>query len=168
MKSILLIRHAKSSWEYPQLTDEERPLNDRGNRDAPMMAAHIRNEGLIPSHLITSPARRAYDTASYFYSEFEKDGAELWKESDLYFGSETDWLHLINILEDDIKFPFFFSHNPTITYFANRFTNNWIDNIPTCGVVYIESSADNWKDFYFDNSIIRELYFPKKVKKLYD
>ncbi len=165
MKELLLIRHAKSSWDYPHLSDEERPLNARGKRDGPFMASYIRAQGILPSHLISSPARRAFNTAEFFAEEFQAEDVELYRETDLYFGSEGDWLHIINALDESVQLPAFFSHNPTITYFANRFTENWIDNVPTCGIIHLQSSADKWDELYFDNTVIRNIFFPKRVRK---
>ena len=168
MKELLLVRHAKSSWDYPHLRDADRPLNKRGKRDAPYMASFVRSRGIVPTHLISSPAVRAFTTAEHFYEEFNPDGAMIWKESDLYFGSEEDFLDIIQNLDEGIQLPVFFSHNPTLTYFANRFTDNWIDNVPTCGVVHLESSSDLWEDLYFDNTVIRNLFFPKLIRKEYE
>ena len=165
MKELFLIRHAKSSWSNPGLMDEERPLNNRGHRDAPFMASFLRSQSLIPSHLISSPAVRAFMTAEYFKEEFEAESIVLYKESDLYFGSEDEFLYIINSLDESVLRPAFFSHNPALTYFANRFTKNWFDNVPTCGIVHLVSAAESWEDLYFDNTILKNLFVPKKVRK---
>jgi len=165
MKELLLVRHAKSSWKHSDLSDEERPLNPRGKRDAPFMAAYLRDEGMLPSHLISSPARRAADTAAFFAEEFEDRDIVSYRETDLYFGTESDWLQIINTLPEEVIFPAFFSHNPTITYFANRFTDDWIDNVPTCGIIHLVSGAESWSELYFDNTVIKGQYFPKEIRK---
>lgn len=162
MKKMLLVRHAKSSWSDPNLKDEERPLNDRGERDAPFMAQYCKSQGLHLTHLISSTAVRAHSTAQAFHKVFN---APLEKESDLYFGDESDWLYVINNLENNIGFPAFFSHNPTITYFANLFEGDNFDNIPTCGCIYLVSKANKWKDVNYSNTQIMANYFPKLVKK---
>jgi len=163
MKELLLIRHAKSSWDDISLPDKKRPLNPRGHRDAPYMAEFCRKHGIILTHLISSPAKRAYSTAKYFHKEF-KDSSNLEKESELYFGSESDWLYLINDLDSDVKFPAFFSHNPTITYFSNLFSDEDIENVPTCGIIHLESEAENWKDLHYTNTVVKQLFFPKIVR----
>lgn len=164
MKDILLIRHAKSSWSDPSLEDKKRPLNNRGKRDAPFMAAYIRECGLIPDILLSSPAKRAYSTAKHFHKEFESELSNFTKETDLYFGSESDWLYLINAVSEEHRCPAFFSHNPTITYFANSFQGDNFDNIPTCGVVHLKSTAQEWKDVDYGNTKIINHYFPKLVR----
>lgn len=163
--NILLVRHAKSSWDEPELEDMERPLNKRGKRDGPRMAAYCRNLKLIPTRLLSSPAVRAYRTAQFFHAEFHDEVSSLTKETDLYFGSEEDWLYLINELSDEVKFPAFFSHNPTITYFANKFAENHLDNVPTCGVVHLISTADCWSEVDYKNTRMDNFYFPKLVLK---
>jgi len=168
MKEVLLIRHAKSSWEYPHLPDLERPLNQRGLRDAPFMASFLRSQTIIPSNIISSPAARAWTTAEYFASEFDIAEDRIWKETELYFGSEEDWLDCIHNLDEEVSLPAFFSHNPLLTYFANRFTDDWIDNVPTCGIVCIKSTAEEWSEFYFDNAAVDKLFFPKRVRKYYE
>lgn len=165
MKNLLLVRHAKSSWANPQLQDRERPLNARGKRDAPYMADYCRSIDLIPDRLISSPAKRAYKTAKCFYSEFKEEVEVLEKETDLYFGSESDWMYLINQLEEECSFPAFFSHNPTITYFTNKFTDNHLDNVPTCGVIHLVSSADIWSEVHYNNTHMKNFYFPKLVRE---
>lgn len=165
MKNFLLVRHAKSSWSNPSLEDKERPLNARGQRDGPFMAGHCRRQHLIPDMIYSSPATRAQLTARYFHNEFSHEVKAFFTESSLYFGSEADWLHLINEVEETTHMPAFFSHNPTITYFANLFTANITDNIPTCGVVHIISTSDTWQDVDYSNAHVANLYFPKLIKK---
>ncbi len=163
MKELILVRHAKSSWSNPGLADRDRPLNKRGNRDAPIMASFLRSKNIIPDILKSSPANRAYSTAEYFSEEFESELKDFEKYQDLYFGSENDWLFLIQNTDEKYSFPVFFSHNPTITYFSNQFTENYIENVPTCGVIHLKSEADYWKDLSFHNTKVIATYFPKLI-----
>lgn len=162
-KSFLFVRHAKSSWKDPSLADKDRPLNARGKRDGPFMASYCRAQGLIPDLLISSPAKRAHKTAKYFNEEFSPEKG-LVIESDLYFGSESDWEHLINTLDEQVRLPAFFSHNPTITFFANRLGSVTMDNVPTCGVVHLESSAELWSQVSDKNTRLVNYYFPKLIR----
>ncbi len=163
MKQVLLIRHAKSSWDDPHLEDKMRPLNPRGKRDAPYMAAYIKSLGYNISHIYSSPAKRAHRTAEHFALEHQNIDISI--ETDLYFGREEDWLFLINSLEESVSLPAYFSHNPTITYFSNQFSESLIDNVPTTGIVVLQSSAENWKDLHPDNTKVKNTYFPKLVRK---
>jgi len=165
VKQLLLIRHAKSSWSNPDLEDMDRPLNKRGLRDAPFMAAYCRSQELIVDAIFSSPANRAYTTASFFEKEFQNEIKCFDKETELYFGSETDWMHLINELDESYDLPAFFSHNPTITYFSNMFAKEPQANVVTCGVVHLVSSVDSWKDLDYSNTYVRNFYFPKLVRE---
>jgi len=164
LKQLLLIRHAKSSWRDSSLEDIDRPLNKRGKRDAPYMAAYCRQQGLVVDAIFSSPANRAYTTARHFFDEFQSENKVFFKETDLYFTSEEDWLHMINECEEAYNFPAYFSHNPTITYFTNRFANTLFDNVPTCGVIHLISSVEKWKELDYSNTIVKASYFPKLVR----
>jgi len=164
MKELLLVRHAKSSWSNPGLDDIDRPLNERGKRDAPYMAQYVKSKGIQLSHLISSPAKRAFKTAKQFHKVFEDSGAQFDKDQDLYFGSESDWLHIINSLGPEVILPAFFSHNPTITYFTNSFADDYIENVPTCGVIHLKSSVDDWSKLHYDNTNVIGVYFPKAIQ----
>lgn len=163
MKQILLVRHAKSSWDFPELSDKDRPLNKRGHRDAPVMAEHLIKLGLVPDILVSSPAKRAYTTAVYFTKAFGGSAKDIVIESDLYFGTEDDWLDIIQSVDDDFSFAAFFSHNPNITSLSNRFTEKMISNVPTCGVIHLQSSSKTWEDVYYDNTSLLNSYFPKLI-----
>lgn len=165
MKNVLLVRHAKSSWSNQGLDDKDRPLNKRGQRDGPFMAAHSRHLGFRIDSILSSPANRALTTAKFFKSEYQAETDDISIESDLYFGSESDWLHLINELPEDTKFPAFFSHNPTITIMANMFAKSILDNVPTCGVIHLQSAASTWQEFDTNNTVMANYYFPKLVRK---
>lgn len=165
-RNILLVRHAKSSWAEPHLKDKHRPLNKRGKRDGPYISKYCRQIGLIPDRLLSSPAVRAYATAQFFHAEFHKEVTSLTKETDLYFGEESDWMYLINELPETVSFPAFFSHNPTITYFTNLFKGEELDNVPTCGVIHLISSAASWSEVGYKNTRMENYYFPKLVRKL--
>lgn len=163
MKELLLVRHAKSSWSFPQLDDIDRPLNKRGLRDAPRMASFARAQGIIVDYIGSSPANRAYSTAEYFFKEFKSENKAFEKFQDLYFGSENDWLFIIQNTDEEVQLPAFFSHNPTITYFANQFSENHIDNVPTCGIVHLRSEVDYWKDIRYENTRVMGTFFPKTI-----
>ncbi len=128
------------------------------------MADFLSKKGLVPDRLISSPAVRAYRTAKLFRKTLGLDKEHLSKETELYFGSESDWMSIINSLEEDITCPAFFSHNPTITYFTNSFQNAAFENVPTCGIIHLSSTADLWKDLNYKNTSVIAHYFPKEVR----
>lgn len=164
MKTLVLIRHAKSSWENPAWDDFERPLNPRGKRDAPFMSKMTLHKGLIPDKLVSSPANRALTTARYFAKTLGIDRPEILEEPALYEASRQMVLHLIGLLSDQWNTVFMFGHNPTFTDVVNLFADRPLDNLPTCGMAVITSSTDQWKSFSPDTARLKGTYFPKDFK----
>jgi phosphohistidine phosphatase len=147
MKTLLLIRHAKSSWELPGTPDFDRPLNDRGKADAPEMARRLVKSKIQIDCFIASPAKRTKRTAELFIREFKKDEKEILFEPVLYAGGEESFFEVISHLDDTCATAAIFSHNPAITEFANSLTDMRLDNIPTCGIFGVTSPVENWKGF---------------------
>jgi phosphohistidine phosphatase len=147
MKTLLLIRHAKSSWDQPGLSDFDRPLNERGKKDAPIMAKRVKEKGIEPDHLISSPAKRAKKTAKFFAEEFglKKDDIKLVEA--LYGATQTEFLQAIKEIDDQYKSVALFSHNPGISDFASSLTNVRIDDMPTCAVFALQIEIDSWTEF---------------------
>ena len=163
MKTFFLVRHAKSSWDNTSLRDIERPLNERGLNDAPLMAKLMKSKGVKPDLLVSSPAIRALTTAAYFKNELGVEGEDLWVRDEIYEAMSGVIVDLINRLPEDCETAMIFGHNPTFTNVASMFTEKYIDNIPTCGVVKIQSKANSWPEVSNQNSEVVELYFPKEV-----
>jgi phosphohistidine phosphatase len=147
MKILLLVRHAKSDWGNPALEDFERPLNDRGKKDAPAMAKRLLNKKVSIDIMFSSPAKRAAKTAKAFADVYDLKKSRLQFYEELYMAGPADFLAVIEKADDTFESMAVFSHNPGITGFANELTNARIDNIPTCGVFAIKINTDSWKDF---------------------
>ena len=147
MKTLILIRHAKSSWDDPGLSDFERPLNDRGKKDAPVMAERLYERGIKIDAFVSSPARRARKTAEQFAKRYKKDKEDLVLRTELYMASEEAFTTVIEKLDDSIDCVAIFSHNPGITDFANSLTDARTDNVPTCGIFAISIDAKKWNRF---------------------
>ena len=148
LKTLLLIRHAKSSWDDPELTDYERPLNDRGKKDAPAMAEKLYERGIKIDAFVTSPARRARKTAEQFAKRYKKEKEDILLKTELYMASDEAFNSVVEKLNDDIDCVAVFSHNPGITDFANSLTDDiTIDNIPTCGIFAVSIEAKKWNKF---------------------
>lgn len=144
----MLIRHAKSSWDDSSISDFDRPLNDRGKKDAPEMAMRIAEKKFSLDTLISSPAKRAKKTAEIFLKELGKKDEELVLKSELYHANPEIFYELLEQLDDHWHNIALFSHNPGITEFANQLTDSIkVDNIPTCGVFAIKADLNKWKDF---------------------
>lgn len=163
MRTLYLIRHAKSSWDTPGLRDFNRPLNERGLHDAPQMAKLLVKQGVQPDLLISSPAKRAITTALFFAQAFGIADDAVVREQDIYEADIRDLLRIISALPDSAHTVLLFGHNNTLTHVANLFTEDFIENVPTCGIVRIESSAATWQEFYEGNSIVKTCFFPKEV-----
>lgn len=163
MLNLFLIRHAKSSWDNPGLRDFDRPLNKRGLRDAPQMAKMLKKLGVQPDLIVSSPANRALTTARFIADGLGYPEASIVQNREIYEAYPSVILRIIGGLPDDKQTVFLFGHNPTFTDVANNFTDSYIDNIPTCGVVHIQSSANAWALFDGDNAQVKACYFPKDV-----
>lgn len=163
MRTLFLIRHAKSSWDYPGLRDFNRPLNDRGMHDAPLMGQLLAKLGFTPDLLVSSPAKRAITTALFFAEAFHYDVDAVQEEQDIYEAAPGDIMRVVCKLPDSAQIVLLFGHNPTLTDVANRFSEKFIDNVPTCGIVQIESDADTWQGFDDSNASVKRCFFPKEL-----
>jgi phosphohistidine phosphatase len=156
MKTVLLVRHAKSSWENISLSDFERPLNDRGKKNAPEMAERLLKKGIAIDAFLSSPAKRAKKTAEIFAKAYKHDKEKVIQLPALYEAQQQDFLKAIEEAPRDADSIALFSHNPGITDFANSLTEVRIDNMPTCSVFAVKVQADDWHAF---REAIKEFYF---------
>lgn len=147
-KTLLLIRHAKSSWEIGTLTDFERPLNDRGIKDAPAMAKRLKSQNLHIDAFVSSPAKRAKKTAEFFADVYLQNNDAIIFISKLYHADTNAFFDVISNLDDSLNAVAVFSHNIGITEFANLLTDTVkVDYIPTCGIFAVKINTPKWADF---------------------
>jgi phosphohistidine phosphatase len=147
-KTLLVIRHAKSSWDIGSLNDFERPLNERGKKDAPMMAKRLIEKKIPIDVFVSSPAKRAKKTAELFCSAYNKTENDIIYMSMLYGAPAEVFYEVVEHLDDGFSKVAIFSHNPGITEFVNTLIDSVkIDNMPTCGIFAIHIQTDKWKDF---------------------
>ena len=163
MKTVLLIRHAKSSWGDLNLPDFERPLNDRGKKDAPKMAKRIYNKDIRIDTFISSPAKRAKKTAEIFAERYGLKKSDIVLVPDLYHGSDTVFFDTISNAPGKSDSIAIFSHNPAITEFANRLTETRVDNMPTCSIFAVQADIKNWVEFQHAPKKLYFFDFPKSV-----
>ena len=165
MKKIFLIRHAKSSWTNSDLTDLERPLNERGLRDAPIMAKILSQKCDKPQLALCSPARRAISTAEIFESIWWKDLKTI-VDPILYEGSTSTILDFLASIDDQIDTLVAVFHNPNITNLSNLLANANIRNVPTCGVVSLtlKTKVQKWKELQVGTCSLLGFDYPKKFK----
>lgn len=164
MKKLLLVRHAKSSWDESGKPDFERPLNQRGLKDAPFMADLIKKKGFDPDLIISSPAKRAMETCQFYARCFGYNSDFIQQEQLIYSQGYREVFKLLTKIDEKINTAFLFGHNPDITYLANALTGNYIDNLPTCGNVGIEFDVRSWKHINEDNGRMLFFEYPKKFK----
>lgn len=144
-KKLLLVRHAKSDWDNIKLTDFDRPLNSRGEKNAPEMARRLLEKNQIPQQIVSSPALRAITTAHYFAKILGIEKSEIVKEPEIYEALTSTLMEVISNLNNNYSFTALFGHNPGITSVVSNLCNKDLFNIPTCGVVLIEFPFDDWK-----------------------
>lgn len=114
-----------------------------------------------PDLLISSPARRAIDTAAFFAEAYQVPFPSIVQEPALYEASAMDLMRVISQLPETARVVFLFGHNPGLTAFVNQFTEEPLINIPTCGVVQLRSTAPNWRALYEENTSMDQYWFPK-------
>lgn len=161
MKTLILVRHAKSSWKDAG-PDHDRPLNKRGTRDAPEMGRRMAKRGVTPELIITSTAARAVATAQAIAEAVGYPRERIVENDRLYGAGPLDWVEIIRGVTDRVRRTMVVGHNPTITEVANRLMGSPVDNIPTCGVVTLEYGVDCWKDIVGLRPATSHVDYPKK------
>jgi phosphohistidine phosphatase len=147
MKTLLVVRHAKSSWDRFDQPDIERPLNERGKKDAPDMAQRLKERGLKIDLFVASPAKRAKKTARLFGEEYKVDKNDILIRDELYEPSVENFYKVVTSLPDKQNVVALFSHNPGITEFVNTLTNVRIDDMPTSGIFAVSADTNKWNEF---------------------
>ncbi|HEY6976977.1 MAG TPA: histidine phosphatase family protein [Chitinophagaceae bacterium] len=161
MKQLLLIRHAKSSWDDPSQNDFDRPLNKRGNKDAPVMAGRLADKKIKIDAFISSPAERALSTCIYFAKAFDIKKKEIIEVEELYNPRIESFYKVIsevNNMRDTIAL---FSHNPGITEFVNELTSVHVDDMPTCSIFAVKVDIKNWNEFTEAEKLFWFFDYPK-------
>jgi len=163
MKTLILVRHAKSSWGDFTLPDFDRPLNERGKHDAPMMAKRLLEKGVKIDALVSSPAKRAKRTAQAFADVLGINKDQIIFREKLYLAGVEEFFNVIDQLDESIKNAAIFSHNPGITVFANMLQVAVIDEMPTCSIFAITTSVEKWSDFRKAKKEFWFFDFPKNI-----
>ncbi|MBN2871141.1 MAG: histidine phosphatase family protein, partial [Campylobacterales bacterium] len=137
MKTLCIIRHAKSDWNDPSLNDFERPLNKRGEKNAPFMGKLLASKQLRPDLILSSPAVRARTTALMIAGEVGYDTDAIVYDEELYLAERNDIERILQKIPPSYNTVFIVGHNPGLTLFVHYLSGYSIDNIPTCGVVTV-------------------------------
>ena len=146
MKRLVLIRHAKSSWNNPGLRDFDRPLNKRGKVDAPEMGRRLALRSLMPDRLLSSPAKRAIRTAEIIAGAIGFPAGRISRMDRLYGAGVTDLLDILRELNDGDDIVYLVGHNPGLTDLINSICSDFLDNLPTCGVFCADFEISSWQE----------------------
>ncbi|WP_425392646.1 SixA phosphatase family protein [Ekhidna sp.] len=161
MKTVYLIRHAKSSWSF-DLNDHDRPLGKRGRKDVIKMGKHLGEHQPKPEVLISSTASRAFYTALHICDQIGIDEGHIRLDKNLYHAGAAEILKKIKEAPNCDRLALF-GHNPGFTSAANALANLDFDNVPTCGMVGINFNVKYWKDVEFGSGMLSFFYFPKEI-----
>jgi phosphohistidine phosphatase len=163
MKALFLVRHAKSSWQYPDLDDFERPLGLRGRKNAPLIGAFLKKSKVAPDLIVSSPANRAAMTARIIAAKIAYPLERIHYSEAIYDAGADGLMHLVKQLAKSIQQAMIVGHNPALTDLANHIGDRSISNIPTCGVYCVDLEVSSWANLGEHCGKVRFFEFPKKL-----
>ncbi len=167
MKTLCILRHAKSGKkDNPDLHDHDRPLNKRGEQQAPIMGHKFREQGITPELIVSSTAKRALSTARAVAQGLEYDKDKIRQEGELYLADHLFLARWVAGLPDDTNNVMIVGHNPGSTDLVDHFTGAGIGNIPTCGLAVVEFSAGSWQEVIRDSGILVHFDYPKRYPEM--
>jgi phosphohistidine phosphatase len=162
MKTLLILRHAKSSWDDPSLPDHDRPLNKRGLRDAPRMGLLIRDQDLTPDLIVSSTALRARTTAE-IVAEVSGCENEVLLTADLYQASPDGYIAVLQGLSPDIETAMVVGHNPCLEDLLDDLTDE-SERLPTCALAHVLLPIDDWSALDLDSRCeLKNIWLPKEL-----
>ncbi len=165
MKTLYLVRHAKSSWDDITLADYDRPLNKRGLNNAPDMGQRLADKGIQLDRIISSPALRALTTAQLIAEQIDFDPQAIEHNQRLYFEGIPAMMDIIHQLDRSFSSVMIVGHNPDITRLLNRLCGFQVSDMPTCAIAKVGFNLDNdWLEVAFGSGKMVEYDYPKKPK----
>jgi len=159
---LLIVRHAKSSWKDPDLSDVERPLNSRGNRDAPRMGERLKKRGAVPDCVISSPARRARKTAGHIAKAIGFPKKQIVLDEGIYMAGADTLFEMIQNFANKCKTVMIVGHNPGFTDLVNSLSDFRLDNMPTCAVAAFHFDVEEWAQVRAGSGTLEFFDYPKK------
>ncbi|MFZ9045086.1 MAG: SixA phosphatase family protein [Cyclobacteriaceae bacterium] len=161
MKTLDIIRHAKSSWNFQSLDDYSRPLGVRGRRDLKKFSKYITKHNLTaPELIVTSPASRAFYTALHLADAWEYKEESVQLEAALYHADEEETIEVVHEY-GHISHLAIVGHNPGLTGLINVLSKQFLENLPTCGIVRSTFAVDSWEEISPETIMSQYRYFPK-------
>jgi phosphohistidine phosphatase len=161
MKTLYVLRHAKSSWDHPHLSDFERPLNGRGEKSAPAMGAFMREKDLVPEVIVASPAKRAKMTAQ-MASDAGSFDAEIIFDERIYGAGANSLMYIISGIGDEFESAMIVGHNPGFEMLVHALTGEG-DSMPTAALAVIDLDIDSWGETERGSGRLRGLYLPREI-----
>ncbi len=162
MKTLILMRHAKSSWNHPNLSDHQRPLNRRGRRDAPRMGAFLQEQGIEVDAILCSSAQRTRETLSLFLEEYTFENEEQYL-NELYHADLRDYIDILANLSGEIERAMIIGHNPTISHALDFFCDEY-EHFPTAAIAHIAFDIEEWDKLIENpNGSLLGYWFPKGI-----
>lgn len=163
MRTLLLLRHAKSSWDNPSLRDFDRPLSPRGYRDAPRIGKELKRRGQMPDLVLSSPATRARQTIE---AVLDAAGADITPQFDesIYAASSAELMRLVRRLPDQHSVVMLVGHNPGFEDLLSRLTGSY-EHMPTASLACIELKSDRWDDAQEGQGKLASLIIGKQLKR---
>ncbi|MCK5814424.1 MAG: histidine phosphatase family protein [Flavobacteriaceae bacterium] len=162
MKTLYIVRHAKSSWAYEGISDEDRPLKKRGINDAHLMSKVLKEKINRPDAFVSSSANRALHTATIFCKTFNFPLSNLIISGSLYSFSDGYLVKKIKALDDGFDSVIIFSHNHGINDFVKTFGDKFVETVPTTGIIGIKFDTKHWKSIKRGSTFLAD--FPKNFK----
>lgn len=163
MKYLTLVRHAKSSWDKAGLDDFDRPLNQRGLKNAPEMGKRLTDAGYIVGCIVSSPALRAISTAEMIAKELNFDPQQIIEKAEIYEASLHTLVNIVLGIENNLSQVMLVGHNPGFTLLCNYLSNANIDNLPTCSVAQLQFDVNVWGDIKEKSGKLIKFDYPKKI-----
>lgn len=163
MKTITLMRHAKSSWEDARLSDRSRPLIQKGIDKTHKVIERLKKEGFSPDFILTSPAVRALETARLMAQAFEIESEYFREEPRIYIADQDGFYDICFDLPESCSHVLIIGHNPAISLFAHKFAELQINYLPTSGMASFEFEAENWEALPVSTHRMKFLLFPKMI-----
>jgi len=164
MKTLVIIRHGKSSWKHPELKDYHRPLKQRGVNNAFTIAEELIRREINPDLMLSSPAVRALDTAIIIATNLQYPLEQISTDQHIYEASTQELLSVLANVDDKSETVFFFGHNPSFTSLVNRLQDEQLFNLPTCGAMGIELPIESWDEIGVAKGTQLFKLIPKELK----
>ena len=165
MRKLILIRHAKSSWDDSFIKDHDRTLSERGLNDAPLVGKFLNKKNIIPDLILTSTAKRASNTAELILNEIDDKNVKIQYDKNIYLTGPGKIIDIISKIEDNIKILLVVGHNPDMQMLVERLTNKHFSHpkFSTAGVAIIDFEIESWNEIKATHGVLEIFITPKML-----